>query len=95
MNNAFYPSPAGQLLCNKLSTLKTQLIHNLSTSVRFAVDNTGRLIHNSFDLSTKTVDKPPYLWIKIYGLSYSGNLNDYITIQSVDKPVDKRGKICG
>ena len=89
------PSPVGWVLCNKRSPFWPVVIHSLSTTPVFIVDNPEDFIHSSNDLSTISVDNYPVLWTKIFGNPYLGRLHNYITMWPVDKPVDKRGKICG
>lgn len=72
-----------------------KVIHNLYTTSPYAVDNPQLFIHSCLKLSTETVDNGFGLWIKTSAYSYMEDLDYCKTIQSVDKPVDKRGKICG
>lgn len=90
-----FPSPVGEGDCNEFETYKPKVIHNLSTADLFLVDNPGYFIHSFGELSTISVDKRADLWIKVFGNSYLEYFYDYKAIWPVDKPVDKRGKICG
>ena len=95
MNLPFYPSPSGSEICNKYEAYKSKVIHSLSTTTHFPVDNSREFIHRSSELSTISGDNSLDLWIKISDPLSFRDLSHYTTVHPVDKPVDKRGINCG
>jgi hypothetical protein len=80
----------------------TKVIHISSTDFLSAVENPllfgaqgRRIIHKILYLSTVFVDKLSMLWITYPGGTVVSMFYIDLTIRSVDKLVDNRGKICG
>src|ERR687886_739056 len=90
-----FPLPPGEGLCNNLQAYLTKVIHTLSTPSLVTVEKFTFLACWLAHLSTKTVDILPILWITFRGCAGMVTFYTDSAIQSVDKPVDNRGRSCG
>ena len=86
------PSPVGGECCNTCKYTLSKFIHNL-VLLLWKTYLLRAMILKVYP--QKSGDKPPELWISRETPSLKCMIFTYFSMYPVDKPVDKRGKICG